>query len=92
MSRLELSELVLGPFENLTISEPGPLAGAGLHTMELPLGASYTNHAVSQHDMVKMTQGRFMTPALLPSYRVFILGIMMKLRTAWNWRQHGPWP
>ena len=60
-------------------------------TMELPPGTSYADHADAQHDMVKSTLGRLMTPALPPFYRVFMSGIVPKLGTEWDGRQLGPW-
>ena len=60
-------------------------------TMELPPGTSYADHADAQHDMVKSTLGKLMTPALPPFYRVFMSGIVPKLGTDWDGKQLGPW-
>ena len=60
-------------------------------TTELPPGTSYADHAESQHDMVKTTLGKLMTPALPPFYRIFMSGIVPKLGTQWDGKQLGPW-
>ena len=60
-------------------------------TLELPPGTSYPDHANAQHDMVKSTLGKLMTPVLPPFYRVFMSGIVPDLGTEWDGRRLGPW-
>lgn len=46
----------------------------------------------TQHDMVKSTLGKLMTPILPPFYRIFMSGIVPKLNTKYDGKQIGPWP
>lgn len=61
-------------------------------TLELPPDVSYAEHATSQHDMVKSTLGKLMTPILPTFYRIFMSGIVPKLGTEYDGKQLGPWP
>ena len=45
-----------------------------------------------QHDMVKNTLGKLMTPILPPFYRIFMSGIIPKIGTKYDGKQLGPWP
>jgi hypothetical protein len=45
-----------------------------------------------QHDMVKSTLGKLMTPILPPFYRIFMSGIIPNLGTQYDGKQIGPLP
>jgi hypothetical protein len=60
-------------------------------TMELPEGTTYADHANRQHDMVKTTLGKLMTPILPPFYRIFMSGIVPNIGTEYDGKQYGPW-
>jgi hypothetical protein len=45
-----------------------------------------------QHDMVKSTLGKLMTPILPPFYRIFMSGIVPNLGTKYDGKQIGPLP
>lgn len=60
-------------------------------TMELPEGTTYADHANKQHDMVKTTLGKLMTPILPPFYRIFMSGIVPNVGTEYDGKRYGPW-
>ena len=60
-------------------------------TMELPEGTTYAEHAERQHDMVKTTLGKLMTPILPPFYRIFMSGIVPNIGTEYDGKRYGPW-
>ncbi|KAL7431348.1 hypothetical protein ACHAXH_004113 [Discostella pseudostelligera] len=68
--------------------------GRSYMTKDLPEGTSYSEHANTQHDMVKTVLDRLMTPVLPPFYRIFMSGIVPSnnnLPENIQGKQLGPW-